>query len=335
MKKVLTVTVPAYNVERYLNQTLESFVHEDIMQDVEVLIIDDGSKDGTALIGKQYEQKYPDTFRVISKKNGGHGSTINRGIREAQGNYFKVVDGDDWVNTSDFVELVRGLKSCTAEYVVTNYYEVNDKSGEKTSKDYKKLGNKKIWKFEEAASLVQIGMHSLVIKTEILKDNHIYLDENCFYVDVEYILYPVPYINTVQFLDLYVYMYRLAVTTQSVSIQGYQKHMDDHINVIYHLTKFYNHYAKSGISEKTNYIGKRIAQMVGDQITIFVSFPETDQVIKQKFIEFDRKLQELSPEIYGRAGKESSTLRMLRKTRFKGYKWIVRLCRQRNHVGKE
>ena len=213
MKKVLTVTVPAYNVERYLNQTLESFVHEDIMQDVEVLIIDDGSKDGTALIGKQYEQKYPDTFRVISKKNGGHGSTINRGIREAQGNYFKVVDGDDWVNTSDFVELVRGLKSCTAEYVVTNYYEVNDKSGEKTSKDYKKLGNKKIWKFEEAASLVQIGMHSLVIKTEILKDNHIYLDENCFYVDVEYILYPVPYINTVQFLDLYVYMYRLAVTT--------------------------------------------------------------------------------------------------------------------------
>ena len=56
MKKGLTVTVPAYNVERYLNQTLESFVHEDIMQDVEVLIIDDGSKDGTALIGKQYEQ---------------------------------------------------------------------------------------------------------------------------------------------------------------------------------------------------------------------------------------------------------------------------------------
>ena len=335
MEKVLTVTVPAYNVERYLNQTLESFIHEDIMKDIEVLIIDDGSKDRTALIGKQYEQRYPDTFRVISKENGGHGSTINRGIREANGDYFKVVDGDDWVNTSDFVKLVQELKSCTAEYVVTNYYEVNDKSGEKTSKDYKQLESKKIWKFEEVASMVQIGMHSLVIKTEILKNNHISLDENCFYVDVEYILYPVPYISTVQFLDLYVYMYRLAVTTQSVSIQGYQKHMDDHINVIYHLTQFYNHYAKWGISEKTNYIGKRIAQMIGDQITIFVSFPETDQVIKQKFIEFDRKLQELSLEIYKRAGKESGTLRVLRRTRFKGYKWIIKLCRKRNHVGKE
>ena len=128
MEKVLTVTVPAYNVERYLNQTLESFIHEDIMKDIEVLIIDDGSKDRTALIGKQYEQRYPDTFRVISKENGGHGSTINRGIREANGDYFKVVDGDDWVNTSDFVKLVQELKSCTAEYVVTNYYEVNDKS---------------------------------------------------------------------------------------------------------------------------------------------------------------------------------------------------------------
>lgn len=143
MEKVLTVTVPAYNVERYLNQTLESFIHEDIMKDIEVLIIDDGSKDRTALIGKQYEQRYPDTFRVISKENGGHGSTINRGIREANGDYFKVVDGDDWVNTSDFVKLVQELKSCTAEYVVTNYYEVNDKSGEKTSKDYKNLRAKK------------------------------------------------------------------------------------------------------------------------------------------------------------------------------------------------
>src|SRR5699024_9081268 len=157
----------------------------------------------------------------------------------------------------------------------------------------KKLGNKKIWKFEEAASLVQIGMHSLVIKTEILKDNHIYLDENCFYVDVEYILYPVPYVKTVQFLDLYVYMYRLAVTTQSVSLQGYQKHMQNHIDVILHLTEFFEKYAKSGTPEKMEYIGKRIAQMVGDQITIFVSFPETDISIKKKFIDFDRKLKEL------------------------------------------
>lgn len=335
MEKVLTVTIPSYNVEKYLNQTLDSFIQEEFLEDIEVLIVDDGSKDKTPLIGKEYEKKYPGTFRVISKENGGHGSTINRGIQEARGRYFKVVDGDDWVNTGDFGKLVKALKTCEADYVVTNYYEVNDKNGDKTPRDYKELSGKEIWKFQEAAAVTQLSMHALVIKTEILKNNHIRLDEHCFYVDVEYILYPVPYVNTVQFLDLYVYMYRLAVTTQSVSLQGYQKHMQNHIDVIFHLTEFFEKYAKSGSPEKIEYIGKRIAQMVGDQITIFVSFPETDKTIKQKFMDFDRTLKTLSPEIYRRSGEESGSLRLFRKTGFRGYKWITRMCRKRNHIGEE
>ena len=335
MEKILTITIPSYNVEKYLSQTLDSFVQEEILDDIEVLIVDDGSKDRTPLIGKEYEKKYPGTFRVISKENGGHGSTINRGILEARGRYFKVVDGDDWVNTGDFGKMVKALKTCEADYVVTNYYEVNDKTGEKTPKDYKELSGKKIWKFEEAAAVTQLSIHSLVIKTEILKNNHIRLDEHCFYVDVEYILYPVPYVKTVQFLDLYVYMYRLAVTTQSVSLQGYQKHMQNHMDVILHLTAFFEKYAKSGTQEKIEYIGKRIAQMGGDQITIFVSFPETDTSIKKKFTDFDRTLKALSPEIYRRSGEDSGTLRLFRKTGFRGYKWIARMCRRRNHIGEE
>ena len=253
MEKVLTITIPSYNVEKYLNQTLDSFIQEEILADIEVLIVDDGSKDRTPLIGKAYEEKYPGTFRVISKENGGHGSTINRGIQEARGRYFKVVDGDDWVNTGDFVKLVNSLKTCEADYVVTNYYEVNDKTGEKTPKDYKELAGKEIWKFEEAAAVTQLSMHSLVIKTEILKKNHIRLDEHCFYVDVEYILYPVPYVKNVEFLDLYVYMYRLAVTTQSVSLQGYQRHMQNHIDVILHLTEFFEKYLAAKKKEWETY----------------------------------------------------------------------------------
>lgn len=112
MEKILTVTIPSYNVEKYLRQTLDSFLAEEILEEIEVLIVDDGSKDGTAAIGKEYEKNYPGTFRVISKENGGHGSTINRGIQEAKGQYFKVVDGDDWVNTGDFIKLVKALIVC-------------------------------------------------------------------------------------------------------------------------------------------------------------------------------------------------------------------------------
>ena len=139
MEKILTVVIPSYNVERFLQETLESFVEERVLKDIEVLVVDDGSKDGTAEIGKAFEQMYPGTFRVISKENGGHGSTINKGIEQCQGKYFKVVDGDDWVNTEDFCILVDKLKTCEADYVVTNYYEVNDQTGEKTKQDFSLL----------------------------------------------------------------------------------------------------------------------------------------------------------------------------------------------------
>lgn len=335
MQKVLTITIPSYNVEKYLKQTLDSFLSPEILEEVEVLIVDDGSKDRTAEIGKVYERQYPQTFRVISKENGGHGSTINRGIQEAKGTYFKVVDGDDWVDTEDFVKLVKALKNCTAQYVVTNYYEVNDVTGEKTPVDYKVLKEKEIWSFEEAGKRKQIAMHALVIQTSILKENQIRLDEHCFYVDVEYVLYPIPYVETVQFLDLFVYMYRLAVMTQSVSLQGYQKHMQNHIDVILHLTDFFQEYAKTGTEGKIDYIGKRIAQMVGDQITVFMSFPEKDREIRQKFRAFDGELKEKSPEIYRRSGGESGTLRLFRKMNFKCYAWIARMCKKRNHIGED
>lgn len=333
MQKVLTVTIPSYNVEAYLQQTLDSFIDESIMDEIEVLIVDDGSTDRTAEIGREYETRYPGTFRVISKENGGHGSTINRGIEEAEGVYFKVVDGDDWVNTEDFVRLVGALKSCQADYVVTNYYEVNDVTGEKTPREFREFNEKEIWKFEDAAKVKQIGMHPLVIKTNILKEHNIRLDEHCFYVDVEYILYPVPYVETVQYLDLFVYMYRLAVATQSVSMKGYQKHIQNHIDVILNLTEFYEKYRRTGTEEKIAYIGKRIAQMVGDQITIFISFPPTDREAKAAFVKFDRELKERSREIYRLSGEESGTLKLLRNTNFRGYKWIVKICRKKNHIG--
>lgn len=335
MQKVLTITIPSYNVEKYLEQTLASFVDVRVLDAIEVLVVDDGSKDNTAQIGKSYEEKYPQTFRLISKENGGHGSTINRGIEEAEGTYFKVVDGDDWVNTEDFVKLVDSLKSCNAEYVVTNYYEVNDMTGEKTPVIYQELKEKEVWDFEEACRKRQMAMHSLVIRTDILKENQIRLDEHCFYVDVEYIIFPVPYVKTVQYLDLYVYMYRLAVMTQSVSLKGYQKHMQNHIDVIMHLTEFYERYKANGTQGKIDYIGKRIAQMVGDQITVFMSFSENDNEIRRKFIEFDQAIKEKSLDIYERAGQESGSLRLFRRMHFKGYAQIAKFCKKRNHIGED
>ena len=94
VEKTLSISIAAYNVEEFLKNTLDSLVAPEIMDDIEVLIIDDGYKDNTAAIVKEFVDKYPNSFKVISKPNGGYGSTINAAIDAANGQYFKTLDGD-------------------------------------------------------------------------------------------------------------------------------------------------------------------------------------------------------------------------------------------------
>ncbi len=332
MEKILTITVPAYNVEKFLSQTLDSFVDKRILSELEVLIVDDGSKDRTASIGGRYEKKYPETFRVISKENGGHGSTINRGIQEAKGRYFKIVDGDDWVDTEGLVSLIERLKSCDADYVFTNYYEVNDVTKALKEVRFPGVGTEQELPFEAIAKETRISMHALVIKTAILRENDIRMDEHSFYVDVQYILYPIPYVKTIIYFDLFVYMYRLAQAGQSVSMKGYQKHIQNHIDVILHTLDYINAYEEQGASEevKVHYMARRIAQMARDQVDIFMSFPVQEREVREKFAAFDAEVREKSPLVYQWSGEYSGMLRLLRGTKFRFYKQIVRFSQIRN-----
>lgn len=117
MSKVLTITIPAYNVEKYMDEVLPTFLAESIMDKIEILIVNDGSKDKTSEIGKRYEAQYPGVIKLVDKENGGHGSTINKGIELATGKYFKVVDGDDWVDTDAFITYVTMLEKLDTDAV--------------------------------------------------------------------------------------------------------------------------------------------------------------------------------------------------------------------------
>lgn len=333
MNKTLTVVIPSYNVERFLNQTLDSFIcDEQTMSRLEVLVVDDGSKDRTAAIGQEYADRYPNTFRVISKENGGHGSTINCGIENASGRYFKVVDGDDWVNTPDFVKLVAALENCTSEYVFTNFYEYYDDVNRQKPITFSQFADGQTYPFAEVGKELCIPMHAIVIQTAVLKDNHLRMDEHCFYVDVEYILFPVPFVKNITFFNLYVYMYRLNLDTQSVSMAGFQKHWQDHARVALRLTDFYNEYATGGHAEtaKLNYIAKRTAEMVFKQSDIFASFPDSDRENRKRFREFDEQIRQKNTKIYRQSGDMSRRLQLLRKTNFHFYTLIQRLGRRLN-----
>ena len=127
--KILTVIIPAYNVGEYLAQTLDSLVIPSINDKLEILIVDDGSVDDTRTIACKYCQKYPESMVYIYKQNGGHGSTINTGVKRATGKYLKILDGDDWVHKSALEALVHFLEDCSTDVVLTGYETWNMETG--------------------------------------------------------------------------------------------------------------------------------------------------------------------------------------------------------------
>ena len=122
-EKLLTVTVPAYNAEAYLDTCLTSLCQAEVLGELEVLVIDDGSTDGTGVVAERYAARYPETVRVIHKENGGHGSGINRGAEEARGTYFKVVDADDWVEKEAFLRLMEFLRETETDIAASGFLQ--------------------------------------------------------------------------------------------------------------------------------------------------------------------------------------------------------------------
>ena len=170
MEKLLTIVVPAYNVEKYIKNCLDSFIDLSVLRSLEILIVDDGSTDSTASLAHTYEQKYPYSFKVLSKENGGHGSTINYAIPRATGKYFKVVDGDDWLDKSLLPQFVQLLKPTHSD-VISNDFNLVDDRTKKVTKRSKAVSNSyhynREWGIAEAVMDPLITIHSMTIRTDV------------------------------------------------------------------------------------------------------------------------------------------------------------------------
>lgn len=314
MAKILSIVIPAYNVEKYLERCLKSFEVECILEKIEVLIINDGSKDGTGVIAQKYCDKYPDTYVLYNKENGGHGSGINYGIKYATGKYFKVVDGDDWLNTKELPDFVRLLEEIEADGVATDFLCVQDETDRILSEKYCTSHKEQYGKLADLSKgevMDVIKMHALTIRTEILQQHGITIDEHCYYVDCEYITYPMPYVETVYFYQKFLYMYRLGRNGQSMDIRSMQKNRAQHMHVLDSLLIFYNNNT-DGISEnKRYYIERCIAQVVENQFQIFISMG-LERGVRKELRDWDTQLQQTYPRVCAATTKKSITL--LRKT---------------------
>jgi len=312
--KTLTVTVPAYNVENYLDQCLSSFICEEILNDIEVLVIDDGSRDQTPEIARKYVEMYPKVFKLISKENGGHGSAINYGMQLANAKYFKVVDGDDWVDKRNFIKMVNYLKNCNSDIVAGNYACVYV-NGSPTN--YEKIDNviyQYEYNFEKLDLNKEIPMASINYKTSILKKNNIIIDEKVFYADVEYILMPIPFIETIQFLDLTVYMYRLGNPFQSVSLAGLVKNYKHRKKIIFTMIDYLEKHNISTI--KYQYMFKKISKMVISQYYVYTLFSPYNLYGVNEAKIFNNQLKKKNISFYNYAARKSKAILFMRLTGF-------------------
>lgn len=236
--KLLTIAIPCYNSEGYMRKCVESLLVGG--EDVEIIIVDDGSKDGTAAIADEYAERFPSIVHAVHKENGGHGSAVNTGIENASGLFFKVVDSDDWVKESDYIQILDTLRNLAGgekvlDMLISNF--VYEKEGEKRNKVMRyhhALPQNEMFTWDDVRYFRKgqyILMHSVIFRTKLLKDCGLKLPEHTFYVDNLYVFEPLPFVKNMYYLDVNFYRYYIGREGQSVNETIMISRIDQQIKV--------------------------------------------------------------------------------------------------------
>ena len=235
--KLLTFAIPCYNSQDYMEHCINSILPGG--DDVEILIIDDGSKDRTAEIADDYEKRYPGIVRAIHQENGGHGEAVNAGIRNATGLYFKVVDSDDWVDADAYKKILAKLKEfaggpTTLDMMLANY--VYEKEGAKHKKVMRQTGfpQDQVFTWSDIHHFYKghyILMHSVIYRTKLLRECGLELPKHTFYVDNIYVYKPLPHVRTMYYMDVDFYRYFIGRDDQSVNEKVMISRIDQQIRV--------------------------------------------------------------------------------------------------------
>ena len=236
--KLLSIAVPCYNSQDYMERCIKSLLVGG--EDVEIIIVDDGSKDMTPEIADAYQKKYPHIVKVIHQENGGHGEAVNAGLRNATGLYFKVVDSDDWVDTQAYEKILDTLREVVAsdhvlDMLISNFvYEKEGAKHKKVMRYATALPKDRFFTWEDVRHLRKgqyLLMHSVIYRTRLLQDCGLELPKHTFYVDNLYVYEPLPYVKQMYYLDEDFYRYYIGREDQSVNEEVMIGRIDQQIKV--------------------------------------------------------------------------------------------------------
>ncbi|MBH1940722.1 glycosyltransferase family 2 protein [Mobilitalea sibirica] len=285
--KLLTAAIPCYNSAAYMGHAIDTLLTGG--EEIEIIIVNDGSSDDTLKIAEEYRQRHPSIIKVISQENGGHGEAVNTGLANAQGLYFKVVDSDDWVNEKALLQVMERLKNLIADgnspdLFLANYvYEKVDAKKKKVINYNWALPKEQIFTWDEIMHFKQsqnILMHSTIYRTKLLKDCGIVLPKHTFYVDNIFVYQPLPFVKTLYYMDVNLYRYFIGRADQSVNEQIMIKRIDQQLKITKIMIESHN-LMQIKSKKLQNYMIKYLSMMMAI-CSVFLIKEGSDESIAKK-----------------------------------------------------
>ncbi len=317
MEKILTISIAAYNVADYIRHTLDSIITPGSIDALQILVVDDGGKDDTLKIVKEYEEKYPDSVFGVHKENGGYGSVLNTSMRLATGKYFKQLDGDDWFVTENMDAFVEKLRHVDADLIVTSMRMFNEADESVVLRDYFEDLNEGSYPFDDMDFQQICPMHCSAFRTELLQKHDITITEHCFYTDVELVNRPLPYYETIHISHHPIYVYRVGREGQSVSKTGVRKHYKEHETVFWNLVSIYQSLDPQ-LTAKRQFLLRRLVKETAVQMKYFC-YLDRGNGPKNELKAFGTKLRAQCPDILEAAVSYSRFVKLMVKTNYGAY----------------
>lgn len=299
MEKLLSIIIPTYNMEKYLNKCLDSLLIKTGLEYLEVIVVNDGSSDSSLSIAQAYQQKYPDVFVIIDKTNGNYGSCINAGLPVAKGKYIKILDADDSFSTPILEELIKNINGIDVDLLLTDYVTI-DEGGQTLSQYSYQYPELQIFDFprfftDRKASVPYIHMHNVAYKRENIIHIKYKQTEGISYTDVEWTFIPMTTVKTAYYLKKPLYKYLLGRAGQTVNPKTLMKNMYSMEKLSFSLIDKYNTCHAHLTPLYQEYLFYRAVVEVSRIYRLYLAYKNTDT---QALIKFDAQIKQLNQDIY-------------------------------------
>lgn len=311
-------------MEKYISKCLDSLLIPSINL-LDILVINDGSKDRSSEVAHEYEKRFPNSIRVIDKENGHYGSCVNRGLKEAKGKYVKILDSDDFFLTSNFQEFVSWIKNIDTDLVLSAYEIRNIDNSHKRIIKLSQFKTSEIIQLDEF-NCIQIStylqMHGFAFKRTLFTDLNYKQTEGCAYTDQEWIFSPMTKVKNFAYFDKPVYCYLIGREDQSMSINNNINSLKTKIGLIFRRLKFFEENKDKVSQINKNYLAARLQNSINGIYSFYLRYIRYPKV-QDGMRDFDEILKSQYPDFYVRAGEVRITplsLKIVRDWRSHNYR---------------